>query len=156
MRRQASGFGSWRKVTERWGRAHFIFFSEHLKSRFLQKSPTKCFFCLVWFLVVFFFFLMSRTSTSRPQDSVDNTCLPFKSVAEYPRNLYQCSNYVACINFTLLRLFLLFGLALFMTWFIHSLFSLFTKYLLGNKKKIGSQKNRVCILITSSTMPGRE
>ena len=43
----------WRRVMGYLGRAHFIFFSEHLgqKSSFLQKSPINCFlvFC-VFFL----------------------------------------------------------------------------------------------------------
>lgn len=101
-------------------RAYSIFFSEHLgqKSCCLQTSPTTCFFGVQYLN-------LRAMGISGPH---------FKSVAEFPKNLYECLT-VTCINFTLPCLFLLFQLALFITRFIHSLSSLFTKYLLRNEKK---------------------
>lgn len=74
------------------GRADFIFFPEHLsqKSCFLQKNSTD-----------FFFSFIASTSTPGPQGLVASKCPHVRSVAEV-FNWYEHSNYVTCINFTLL------------------------------------------------------
>ena len=70
--RASPGTSPWRL----WylGRAHFIFFSEHLgqKSLFLNRkvSPT----------------VSLTSSTSRTQELVTDKCLHFRSVADFPNN----------------------------------------------------------------------
>lgn len=124
------------------GRAHFSFFSQHLsqKSCFLQESPTNCF--------------MSGTSTSGPQELVTNKCPHFRSVAEFPKNWYECSNYVTCINFSPLCFFSCLDLpSLLLSSFVPCF--LYSPNIYLRNEKVDSWKDGICILITLSTMPGR-
>lgn len=77
----------------------------------LQKSPTNCFFYVQY---------LNLKATGISGQEVPH----FRSVTEFPKNWYEHSNYVICMNFTPLCLFLLFGLALL----VHS-FLIFFNYI---------------------------